>query len=277
MLRTLSEWWGQGNEWQTWLTWQGNQLQSHYERSEIYDYYLSVYPSFRAPGDAVVYGTANEFYTYCFGNFAGFLVLPRQSANIIEYILLLLNLYDTCKGMTRKFTDPAGIALLRQVILRKNTDLLTRHDFRLYEYSYEYIHAHTVVQYSLSTLIMRFISNYMSYICPSPKFPLIRFELCQQAYNEKRFGLIYSKSLPIDIVPIPMNLSGQQSKGTSWPLDKSLLNRCSKCHRLTEHLWGSFHSCLDCHAKRICSMCGHPAILIASDDLPKCVIHQLPL
>lgn len=307
MLRNLGEWinWTSSpqNEWSTWVTWQSNQPLIHYEKSDLYQYYLSYYPNFRPMENAVINGPGAKYYIYCFGDFAVFLVTPANGSNILEYILLLLNLYDTCKGVARRITgDPPCVTVLRTVVIRKSLEPLLAHDFSQYNYNYEIIHAHTVVQYSLSTLIMRFISNYLSYVCPQQKFPFIHINLCQKAYHEKRFGItptpavttslpnisstlypqvsfaqtlppqtsLPQSSFPVDII---QDIKRQESP-KSWPRDQSSMMRCSKCNRVTENIWGNFKSCLDCHVKRICSECGLTAVIIGPDELPKCVLHQ---
>ena len=256
------------DEWSTWEEWQRNRNPSHYEKSEIFHYYLSNRPTFSPPKNSC---HNNKNFLYCFGDFASLIVKPTGGENVLEYLVLLVDIYDVCKGFSRRLLtgDPPCIGLVRDVIRRRNLSLLQSFDFYQYEYPYNSLHAHTVVQYSLSTLLMRFISHYMSYIDLRKNYPSIDSAVCQKASQDCVFGT--PMSLPI---AIPCNPKITEVRGSSWPGDNKSCLRCAKCKRVTENIWGEFDTCLDCHTKRICSVCGEKAIIISDDDLPKCDIHK---
>jgi len=268
-------------EWETWIEWQGKQPPSHYEKSDIFHYFLKYHPDFTPPVGSAMSDRCSRFYQYCFGDFAVMVVNPNPGSNAVEYFSLLLDVYDTCKGYTRRIItgDPAGITSLRQVIQLKSMAPLFKQKFDDYGYDYGRIHAHTVSQYSLSTLIMRLVSNYMSHIQTRAYYPYIDINVCEKAYESCIFG--EPKRFPIttpssSVIPIrqPYKPVEEESRACSWPRDPSTCPRCRKCRRITENLYGNFNSCLDCHMKRICSTCGDVAIIIGSDNLPKCYIHQ---
>jgi hypothetical protein len=268
------------SEWATWLEWQQRQPPSHYEKSDIFQYYLTYHPGFQPPVGSVIKERCSGYYRYCFGDFAAIIVNPEPGSNAIEYFSLLLDIYDTCKGITRRLTgDPVGISLLRQVIQRKSLSPLFNHDFNDYAYNYAQIHAHTVSQYSLSTLIMRFVSNYMSQTKTREYYPFIMLDVCQKAYDNCVYGeprrllSMQPSSAAVAIKPSHRPVE-EESRAFSWPRDISTCLRCRKCLRITENIYGSFSACLDCHMKRICSICGDQAVIIGGDELPKCYIHQ---
>lgn len=292
--KTLTDWITWTNttvkdDWNTWEEWQRHQLHSHYEKSDIFHYYLSRRPQFSPPKQSCLNGYQSKYYIYCFGDFTSLLVNPYGGGDVTEYFSLLLDVYDICKGRSRMITgDPNGITLLRKVIAHRNLEPLKNFDFNKISYPYNIIHAHTVAQYSLSTLIMRLVGHYMSQTNANGYYPNIATASCKQAYDICIFGTPVSilkgepgsnsnsksVSVPISIQARPPNLD--DIKGGSWPRDKSTCLRCKSCNRVTENVWGIFDACLDCHLKRICSMCSSPAVIISTDNLPKCSLHSLP-
>lgn len=291
MLGTLSSWLTRTtiseDEWAAWEEWQQKQPPLHYEKSDIFQYYLSYRPNFQPPQNSVSVGCSSEYYNYCFGEFAVIMAQPNGGGDIVGYITLLLDVYDMCKGTSRRITgDPVGIVLLRAVVNKRSLIPLQTHNFSQYNYDYGRIHAHTVVQYSLSTLMMRFVSNYMHHICARGRFYAISPYICQKAYNEHIFGdpkrNTNLESNPIDIPKITAGSPGQgprkfyieETKGNSWPRDHATCLRCKMCNRVAENIWGKFAACLDCHLKRICSECSAAGVIIAADKLPKCYLHS---
>lgn len=263
------------DEWDTWELWQRSQPPIHFEKSDVFQYYISCRPQFRAPKFAANNGPKSIYYIYCFGDFATLLVNPSLGDDVTSYCTLLLDLYDTCKGISRRITgDPNGISVLREVVRKKSIIPLHAHDFTQYTYDYEIIHAHTVAQYSLSTLLMRMIANYMHNISSHGNYPTITAVKCEKAYHEYSFG--DRASVPISTTPIsiPTKVIIEEGRGSSWPRDASTCSRCQICNRVSENLWGTFNACLDCHMKRICSSCSLTAVVIGSDNLPKCKLHQ---
>lgn len=273
------------NEWNTWLAWQRNQPPSHFKKCIIFEYYLSQRLNWYPPSNSVLNTCFSQYYQYCFGDYSILIVQPTNGSNVIDYFTLLLDFYDICKGTSRRFTgDPPAIKILRDSITFKTLDRLINWDFEPYCYDYGTIHAHTVVQFSLSTLIMRLVAHYLSQILDKKIYPNINITICSKAYNNKTFGdYMIPKSNPITInqtstpqtstpqISTPISISTPSS--SSWPSTHSTL-RCDKCHRITENIWGKWRACIDCHLKRICSECGKPAVIIGVDNFPKCCEHQ---
>lgn len=262
------------SEWTTWKEWERTQPASHYKSSDLYIYYLSHRTKFKVPNNSVISTEACKYYSYCFGDYISFIMVPYGESNVVEYFALLLDFYDTCKGISRRLTgDPTGITILRQTVMKKTLTPLFEHDLEQYSYDYTEIHAHTVAQFSLSTLIMLLASNYVSRVCSKQYFPSINAKLCQKAYDKCTFGSITQERMQSKAIDIPSKSVGIESKVASWPRNDKLL-RCSKCSRVSDTVWGLFDCCLDCHLKRICSICSATAVIITSDDLPKCAQHS---
>lgn len=284
MLKTLTDWVTWTNitnqeEWNTWEEWQRCQQPSHYEKSEIFQYYLSVRPNFQPPADSCISSYNSKYFIYCFGDFASLLVNPHGGANILDYITLLLDVYDVCKGISRRIKgDPSYISLLREIVLKRKLDMLQKYSFEQHSYPYNIIHGHTVAQYSLSTLIMRFIGHYLSQTTTRGHYPTILSSSCQDAYINFNFGAPVILSTPkgsaaISIIQ-PQKNKQEKFRGCSWPQDYSKCHRCKICTRMTENIWGDFNTCIDCHLKRICSVCSSQAVIISNDGLPKCSFHE---
>lgn len=267
----------QEEEWATWLEWQRNQPALHYEKSDVFQYYIKNNVNFQPPRYSCITSQYSKQYIYCFGDFACLLVNQHGGGNIVEYFSILLDIYDTCKGSGRRIVkgDPEGIKLMREVIRKKSIHPIKNHNFKQYNYDYGMIHAHTVAQYSLSTLLMRLASHYMSYLMIQGDYYAITLQICQKSYDKTIFGEILSNTnvvtKPIDI---PIKSTSDSGRPLSWPIDPAGGIRCKTCSRVTENIWGKFESCLDCHLKRICSDCGMQAVIIGNDTLPKCYYHQ---
>lgn len=276
------------NEWMTWEIWQRSQNHVHYEKSEMFQYYLSCRPQFTQLKNCVLLYDNSEFFMYCFGDFSAILINPNtiniSTTEAVNYCNFLLDFYDTCKGISRRLTgDPPCISILREVVNKNSIIPLLKHDFNQYKYDYTILHAHTVCQYSLSTLLMRLLSNFLSKFSVELNFDQITLKICQSAYINLNFGSPIPKKDPTILnlrestfskpVPIPERILIDQDRCSSWP--KNLCcSRCSKCSRVSENLWGDFYACIDCHMKRICSICGTTATVIGTDKLPKCNTHH---
>lgn len=284
LAKTLTDWITWTNttaqdEWNTWEEWQRYRQPSHYEKSDIFQYYLSVRSNFQPPTDSCISAYNSKYFIYCFGDFASLLVNPHGGGNILDYITLLLDVYDVCKGLSRRIKgDPNCIYLLREVVMKRKLDHLQRYNFDQHDYPYNIIHGHTVAQYSLSTLIMRFIAHYLSQTSTRGYYPNILSSSCQEAYTNCNFGAPVMLSTPKGSAPIsiiqPQKSKPEEIRGSSWPQDYSKCYRCKVCTRMTENIWGKFDTCVDCHLKRICSVCGSQAVIISNDGLPKCSFHQ---
>src|SRR5690349_18183356 len=106
VIRTASNWitWtvDPKDEWATWEAWQNNQSEAHFESSAIFKYYMSYRPS--KPPNYLSNSLQSKYYKYCFGEFAQFIIFNHASSSAFDYFTLLLDIYDTCKGMTRRIT-----------------------------------------------------------------------------------------------------------------------------------------------------------------------------
>jgi|SRR5437868_3358928 len=285
MLNVLSNWipWSSytpQEEWNTWLEWQKNQPISLFEKSDIFQYYLSRRPNFQPPQYSSVTLYNSKYYIYCFGDFTTLLLNPHGGGNATEFINLIIDIYDVCKGYSRRLAgDPNGITILRESMNKLSLVPLQNHDFTQYNYPYQNIHAHTVAQYSLSTLLMRLISHYMSNVSTVGYYSSICIKTCQKTMEKNTFGkpIIISSSTNKTTASISIQQQKPKSdefRGHSWPRDQITCLRCKSCDRVTENVWGNFSVCIDCHLKRICSVCGSQAIIIGADNFPKCYYHQ---
>lgn len=292
MLKTVSQliWPEQSSEldFNSWKEWQKRQYSLHYERCDLFFHYKSSRPLFKQPRESCIDKESYYWYSYCFGDFTCLIVEPSNAIYIYDYIKLLVDIYDVCKGMRRSITgDPIGITLLKKTISTGNLQPLHKHNFAQYNYDYSEIHAHTIAQYSLSTLLMRLLSHYLTFV--SSYYGINGFAVdlssCQRCLENRTFGEPKTKTIKTigsKPVAIPNRISksapSEEIKPISWPYNKNDQGffRCKNCQRVTEIVHGDFHVCLDCHSLRICSKCGNPAVVIDSDDkLPKCQIHTV--
>lgn len=260
-------------EWEIWEEWQKNQSEDHFLKSEIFEYFKSCQPNFDYPNP----NPDDKYLSYCFGDFTVFLVNPKNGGNVINYLSKLLLLYDTCKGFMRCIKgDPIGIARLREVVSRKSLEPLYTINLQNYYYDYTNIHSHTVVQFSLSTLIMRLVANYLAYLTTKTFFVKISPSACKETFENVKFGSVVNGTRQFIIseaVQIYPNAE-PEFKSSSWPNQSYLLGKCKVCNKSTYTFWGEFQSCLDCYNYRICSECGVPGVMIGFDNLPKCEYHS---
>jgi hypothetical protein len=237
--------------------WQFPQASSHYEKSHIFGYYLKWRPQFETPHNSVIFTDDKKYYTYCFGEFTPLIVIPRVGTNVIAYLELLIDVYDTCKGYARRIMgDTPGIKIIREAITKKNLLPLHQHDFKQYSYPFERIHAHTMAMYRLSTLLLRITSHFLYNLSSTSGEPIM-VQQCSDAYDNNFYGK-----------PIISNI------GTNVGV------KCHTCTLMTERQYGRFNVCLDCHTREICSVCGASAqkaqmINQDQDGLPKCEMHNI--
>lgn len=259
------------NNLDNWYKWQQEQKIDHFLKSHLNQY---IKPK---------KSQKNLYLQYCFGDFIN-LIYFNNEINEINYIKLLIDFYDNCKGYLRCIKgDSQGILLLRNVILTENIDELYNHNFKSHYYYYPKIHAHTIAYYSLSTLILFLISNYMYFRSfKSDNFPFIDVEECKKSYFNKQFGDI-SYINPITInksntITINKNDTLNNTKQfNSWPghLNSNIPQKCDVCKKVCENYWGKFRHCLDCHLYRVCIYCGSETIeKIGKDNYPRCILHK---
>lgn len=262
------------DEYASWKLWQNKQTMSHYTHSDLYQYFMTCNPNIILED---TFGN-NKYYKYCFGDFTKFISYNNNSKDPITYLTLLLLLYDTCKGITRKISDPTGIAILRSSVNKRRFDELRTIDYSIYDYKYYEIHAHTIVQYSLSTFIMFLIGNFFQNTFFDKVLPYIDQERCKIAHKNQVFGdilLTPVKMITSDIVTIPSKTEDSTVSDGFSPRSWQDHINCSACNRKTERTWGNFKLCLDCHVKNKCSVCCGTAMFISpNDNLPKCYQHR---
>lgn len=251
-----------------WEEWQKSQLKIHFIESNLSPY---IYQKS---------GYKNPYIKYCFGDFENIYYMP-ENINEITYFTLLLSTYDNCKGYLRSVKgDIAGINLLRKVVKNKNSDELYNHDFKIYDYNYTVIHAHTVVYFSLSTLIMYLVSNYMHFKSyNSDHFPYVDIDLCKSVYNNKVYGdIIYvnsNKELPKSNTISIKNRESNTRTVNSWHGKQTIsnVNKCSHCNRVCDAYWSKNKLCLNCHLYEVCSICGGQKFSVGSDGYQRCALH----
>lgn len=253
-----------------WQEWQKTQPKIHYIESNLSNYI------YQKPG------YKNVYIRYCFGDFENIYYMP-ENCNEFTYFNLLLSTYDRCKGYLRPIKgDHIGISLLRKVVKDKNTDELYHHNFKIYDYNYTQIHAHTVSYFSLSTLIMFFVSNYMHFKSyNSDHFPHIDMNLCKVTYNNKIYGDITyvnsNKDLPkSNTINIKQKEKDVIRTFNSCPNTymANNVNKCSNCTRICDNLWSTHKVCLNCHLYVVCSVCAGEKFTVGNDSYPRCVLHQ---
>jgi hypothetical protein len=252
----------------TWEQWQNKQPGAHFVDSTLSSYI------------PIKTGLNNIYMKYCFGCFSN-IIYTQDQCDMIGYFTMLINIYDQCKGYGRTFKgDSSGISLLRKIILDKNADDLYNHDFQCYNYNYTILHGHTVGYFSLSTLLLFFVSNYMyakSY--NNDYFPHIDMDECKKVYNKKVFGdITYITPIPKSLsMNIKKNYDKTKPAACSWPSIINNVNnpsKCSHCDRVCENLWGKLQHCLDCHLYVVCRECGGQKFGVGSDGYPRCALHQ---
>lgn len=257
----------QDQSYESYKLWQDKQPQSHFITSQLHAY---IYPKS---------GYKDPHVRYTFGDFENLIYMPEQ-CNEFSYFNLLLNMYDKCKGYLRSLKgDHEGITLLRKVITVNNSDELYNHDFTKYEYPYQYLHGHTIAYFSLSTLILFFVSNYMHYKSyRSDRFPHIHIDICKNAYHNKVYGdIAYVPSIKSSkSITIPAKSKEKEVVKVcqSWPNMVSTTNKCTNCSRICDNFWGNHKSCLDCHLYKVCFVCGGLMFTIGKNGHPLCILHQ---
>lgn len=140
--------------WNSWYEWQKTQPTIHFQRSEIFRKYANY-------NDIPPINFTDD-YIYVLGDFRYFITFEyiRNESIFWEFIEILINLYDTCKGIRRSILgDSSFIIMLKNSFKSKNCKDIYNYDYKECDYDYQKIHVHTVAHFSLSTLIMRFVSQ----------------------------------------------------------------------------------------------------------------------
>lgn len=266
------------------IEWQNKQARSHFEKSDIFLSFINNNYDFVPQINGTFLMKNYNSLKYVFGNFVDFIGVPsRGNDNVFDYINILIKLYDSCKGYRRKiFGDPEIISILREIVITKNINIFSKinNNSGYLFYDYTKIHGHTIAVYSISSLIYRLASNYIYYLTKNNNYTYISVRECDIVSCNYVFGqilnVVENNSEQVRSNEKPINIALKQDNTClSWPSTNDLL--CSTCGRYSENLWGSFKSCLDCHRKKICSVCcSDVAIRISTlDNLPKCVKHYI--
>lgn len=272
---------------QTYMEWQSKQPAIHFHSSEIYDNFLINNPEFQSD----TYHTKNSDSintSYCFGLFNNFVMTGNNRNNIFKLFGDLLSLYDLNKGTMRSLRgDPDAIIILRKSYVENTVEYFMEFDFEPYLYPYHQIHAHTMSQYSLHTLIMRLISHALNFIEPSKNFNPVESWLCNKAWAQGVYGnptlqspyprlSVYgidhlTRSIS-NILPT-MTSKGNLSLPTGTQPSREL--KCSKCFHNATELWSDYDLCYHCFINNFCICCGDQASSKASDGYPRCYIHRM--
>ena len=258
---------------ESWVEWQKNKPSSHFQRSEAFHYFYTLHPDF-VPIEHE--GVTNDYYCYCLGQFKAF--APSGWIGVVtrdRLLSFLLKFYDSCKGFGRSLLwgDPPGIQALRLALEKGEMESLSKINFSSLVYDYTVLHSHTVAVFSLSTLVLSLAAHVLSRTTTHSTFPSFELRLCKKALEMKIFGS-FIRETRSSAIEIPESRQPIEIAHGSWPNNFIAAHTCVYCHRKTEKLWGSNHSCLDCHMEKICSICGSPFSCRGSDGFPRCLLHS---
>lgn len=238
--------------WEAAIVWQKKQDREHFTVCKIYNNYLLIGDKYNLPENNVTKSVHSKYYYYCFGNFSSFISNDLTFEEVRGTIRSLLNLYDTGKGYSRIILgDPEHITLLKSIVNIYTMQGLREYNFSKFMYDYGKIHAHTMAQYSLSTLIMLITSHLVNMLLKKEtgKYDaknIISSQICKNSYDNKvyqEFEYFFKEN----------NSLTSLTSSTSWP--KSVFN-CSNCGQICDKLWGDHNCCLNCHINVVCLKCG---------------------
>lgn len=260
-------------EWDTWSTWQAQRDDAHFVAFDAYLAFFRAQPESFFPPSCVSSGSDAKFFWYAFGVFTPLIVAkPLTPSQALSFGASLLALYDANKGYARLFTgDPPGIAHLRACVSAQNLSLLRSYDYAPYAYDVSQLHAHTVAQFSLSSLVLFILSH--SLHRSGAAVPHVDPALLRDAYARKAFCKVLKNSAVASFwdphADRPFIYSGACSR---WDVDTKFA--CSRCKRLSETLWGHYQLCLDCYKTKACYVCGDSQVASINDDgFPRCSEH----
>ena len=262
-------------EWDAWAAWQALRDDSHYSEFPAYhDFFLSQPDSF-FPRNCASSEPNAKHYWYAFGVFTPLLVAkPLRPDQAMSFATSLLTVYDSNKGYSRMLTgDPPAIAHLRSCVADSNLAALRTYDYSPYAYDPSRVHAHTVAQFSLSSLLMRLLSH--SLHCSGAAVPSVPAAPLRDAYDRKEFCKVLKNFSTASFwdphAARPFIYAGNCSR---WTVSAQF--SCSRCARLSEALWGYYQLCLDCYKTKACYVCGDSLITSLNEDgFPRCSDHPL--
>lgn len=205
----------------------------------------------------------HKYICYCFGDFTPLItnhILTAQE--IITLSQTLLYIYDQNKGYDRKYRkgDPVDITFLRTFAQGGGWDNIEKISFSKYHYPYHTLHAHTLAQYSLSTLLLRIIEHNLSF--QHSQFLPFHVQKCIESYNNCNFA------------PVTKNYNSMIMTSSSWSSGMEY-RYCPNCKNKCDNLCGKFQVCLNCYTYNVCRTCGARVQHYSDDHKPYCSLHEI--
>lgn len=231
------------------LEWQKQQTVQHFNSNNIWHTYktlqsdkifLSKSSVCADDADALT----KEYFTYCFGDYAP-LIINQPLDDEFSYYSMLIELYECGKGSLRKYVwgDPVNIKILRKAVKTRNYNCLSEIDFDLDKYNYTAIHAHTLVQNSLSKFITCLIGNALYWTNKKSSFHF-EVEMCEKSYTNEMIipklkMLVQSPvSKKSEAIVTPRKNKSEddlfipKSWPKTWPRDKNDVSlKCEECKK----------------------------------------------
>jgi hypothetical protein len=182
-----------------WDSWQKAQGPEHYEKSKVWSGFTSFYGKTSLPHSGISPDDPEyESFHYCFGEFTPLIIKGHLKPSPFPYFRLLLDIYSCNKGYLRSLKgEPEFILALRRSVLEADLTALANFPYSSVSYDYGKIHAHTVAQYSLSSLLALLTRNALAYQGGYNTLDPISYKLCDEV---RSIGL-YSKLSDQDLGP----------------------------------------------------------------------------
>lgn len=248
-----------------WVIWQKNQPESHFESCITWTQYSDIHKGkVFIPKSSVVKQDSQNYYRYCFGDYANLVICgPLDKEDESAYYRSLIGLYEVGKGPLRIVKGETNeIKKLRDAVKDGNFRSLAEIDFKSFKYDYNKIHAHTVVSYCLSRLIMFLVSNALFWTYNDP-VPHIEEDLCRKSCENtlihKNFYLGEEKIKRTE----PINMKARENTDNlllpkSWSSSKSPKS------------WPSEYRCEECKKKKDAAL----ALMAEGAAVPEDANHQ---
>lgn len=201
--------------WNSWYEWQKLQSSIHFQRSDVFRVYAQKH---MIPDEEF-----SKDINYVMGDFKHFVTFEfiRNDDIFWEYIDVLIELYDICKGYRRRILgDPPFIIKLKQSLQEKDIMIILKYGFAECDYDYYRIHVHTVAHFSLSTLVMRLVSHLvaMKYgMCP--KYPVFNHLQFEDMYQRDIYRCLSQKPAMKFVPKISPSMSVRNSRKISSPIN----------------------------------------------------------
>lgn len=233
------------------IEWQKLQTLHHFSSNNIWQTYRNIQSDkiFISKSSVCRENTniSKEVFIYCFGDYAQ-LIVNQPLDDQFSYYSMLIELYECGKGSMRRYIwgDPLNIKILRKAVNTRNYDCLSEIDFDSDKYNYTAIHAHTLVQNSLSKFITCLIGNALYWTNGKSTFHFEE-DMCEKSYtNEmiipklKIIEPINNKTEKSNAIIAPRKNKSEddlfipKSWPKSWPRDKNsnkILLKCEECKK----------------------------------------------